>query len=388
MARFHSEMEWVCPKCAKHPVFGTGDASTFSFEDPTQLEKHILASHPGIDHSELGLLIDAGKRTVGIQKARCPLCKAGLATLEKGEDEEDEDLTQFSASGQEVGLVQLEEDDHIGTHIHEFALHSFPSPDEAKPARSEVSLSHSSPSTREEITFRRSQDWNELPDEQIPMYSRSDIVEIFEDIKREPLSAWMLGLIRAGHRVNDMVNRFTSIELKFRRSNEKLDLDDFAFSLNGSRSLFFQLMVFPQYPNDESQQEELFDDLDRHQEHLESMLENAMAPGPRSPYLEPQDPPLLVRRPYVEEPQAPPQLVIGSLWKEAADSLRARDRVKLDNLMKQDHLAADWSPKGQEGISLPDGHGEDSHVKGIDVILSRATRLQKEDEGATWKHVS
>ena len=94
--------------------------------------KNTFLSHPDMDHSELDLLVDAGKRTVGIQKVRCPLCRAGLVTLEKDEDEEDDSGSiQPASSSKEVGLVQLEEDDHIATHIHEFALHSFPSPDEA-----------------------------------------------------------------------------------------------------------------------------------------------------------------------------------------------------------------------------------------------------------------
>jgi hypothetical protein len=74
--------------------------------------------------------------------------------------------------------------------------------------------------------------------------------------------------------------------------------------------------------------------------------------------------------------QAPPQLVIGALWKEAADHLDREDREKLDRLIisKGEGQAADPSPEGQGGSSL-DGHGEDPSADDVSLIVSRAKRL-------------
>lgn len=125
MARFHSEVEWVCPLCAKQPLpDAADDVEAASFPDPSQLKDHILACHPAIkaaaDLTELELVVSAGQRTVGIRKVRCPLCRPGLVTSEEGIDG---CAVPHLAVGQMEGLVQLEEDQHVATHIHEFALH-------------------------------------------------------------------------------------------------------------------------------------------------------------------------------------------------------------------------------------------------------------------------
>jgi hypothetical protein len=209
--------------------------------------------------------------------ADAPLCRAGLVTLEKDQDEEDDSGSiQPASSSQEAGLVQLEEDDHIATHIHEFALHSFPSPDEATSEKSPASLSHSSPSTREEITFHGSQDLKTSPNEQNPRYSRSDIDGIFEDIKRELATRFVRweSSTRDHHRAND-IELFTAAESRFHYSKENVDLDAFALVLNESRVVISQLKDFFPDSSDESQYEELWDDLDRNQERLFSILNDA-----------------------------------------------------------------------------------------------------------------
>ena len=258
-----------------------------------------------MDHSELDLLVDAGKRTVGIQKVRCPLCRAGLVTLESGS-------IQPASSGQEVGLVQLEEDDHIATHIHEFALHSFPSPDEATSEKS--SLSCSSPSTREEITTQGPQDLKRSPNEQNLMYSRSDIDGIFEDIKRELATGFVRweSSARNHHRAND-TELFTEAESRFHYSKENIDLDAFALVLNESRVVISQLKDFFPDSSDESQYEELWDDLDRNQERLFSILDDPTASD------------------MAFESQSPHPIAYGSLysyyslWDTAYDALRKEE---------------------------------------------------------------
>ena len=140
MARFHSEMEWVCRKCAKDPDSGASGISILAFKEPTQLKQHLSASHPPVHPAELDLIVGASRSIIGIQKVECPLRRPGLVTLER---EDGEGTSRGSPplvpSSQEIGLVQLEKDEHIATHIHGFALHSFPLPDEVALESSGVS---------------------------------------------------------------------------------------------------------------------------------------------------------------------------------------------------------------------------------------------------------
>lgn len=131
MASFHSDMEWVCPKCAKDSNPGAGNASTFAFEKPKELENHIIVSHPTMDLSELDLLVEASRRVIGIKKVRCPLCRPGLVTSDTDDGEmATYGLSPLVSTDQAAGLVQLEKDEHIATHMHVFALYSLSWPDE------------------------------------------------------------------------------------------------------------------------------------------------------------------------------------------------------------------------------------------------------------------
>jgi hypothetical protein len=92
--------------------------------------------------------------------------------------------------------------------------------------------------------------------------------------------------------------------------------------------------------------------------------------------------------PQKQGKQVPPQLVIGALWKEAADGLSPEDRKKLDSLIISERKgqAVDASHKGHGGSS-PDGHGEYPSADHVSLIISRAKTLKEEDKKATWMPV-
>lgn len=82
-----------------------------------------------------------------------------------------------------------------------------------------------------------------------------------------------------------------------------------------------------------------------------------------------------------QEEQAQIQLGTGSLWEKAAKSLDPKDREKLDGLIKSrlEGQVEDASTKGQEGGSPADV---------VNLIVSKAEELKKEDNNATWRLVS
>ncbi|SCV50619.1 related to hsp70 protein [Fusarium fujikuroi] len=147
MARCHSAMEWVCIECSKHGPSTVENASIHSFKDSLDLKAHILSIHPEMDESEVDLMVHAGNRPVGIQRVACPLCRRGLVSNASGE--EDETAVHPESCVEEIGLVHLEEDEHIATHIHEFSLQAFPWPSETK--TQEMSISNSTASTRHDV---------------------------------------------------------------------------------------------------------------------------------------------------------------------------------------------------------------------------------------------
>jgi hypothetical protein len=79
--------------------------------------------------------------------------------------------------------------------------------------------------------------------------------------------------------------------------------------------------------------------------------------------------------------QAPPQLGVESLWKEAAESLDPGDRKKLDNLIQSKR-------EGQAAGLSPNGHREVPSADDVSLIISRAKRLKDKDQKATWRPVS
>ncbi|TRX88536.1 hypothetical protein FHL15_010575 [Xylaria flabelliformis] len=259
MATFHSEAEWVCYKCTKHPRSPKQDISVF-FQTSALLQEHFQASHPSLDPSEYGFLIDAGKRISGIQKVRCPLCRPGLVTFER--DEEDGDMTPPPSAGHEIGLIQLEEDEHIATHIHEFALHSFPSSEEDI-SESSKTPSHSCPSTRVEITFRGSQNLEAPNTGYSSLYSLSDITDMLDDLLGE-----IIILSNKLEQEHDMQRFNVIVRNLFHTSTVRLkdleDIDAFASALNESRAYISRLRdVHVGQDTEESLLDQLLDALGR-----------------------------------------------------------------------------------------------------------------------------
>ncbi|KAF5962661.1 Hsp70 chaperone protein [Fusarium bulbicola] len=142
MARHHSAMEWVCTECSKHGSSSVENASIHSFKDSLDLKAHILSLHPEMDEIEVDLMVHAGNRPVGIQRVACPLCRPGLVSNATGE--EDGTPARPGSRVEEIGLVHLEEDEHIATHVHGFSLQAFPWPRGTKNQdKSEMSISNS-----------------------------------------------------------------------------------------------------------------------------------------------------------------------------------------------------------------------------------------------------
>ncbi|KAI0184666.1 hypothetical protein EV127DRAFT_374469 [Xylaria flabelliformis] len=275
MATFHSETEWVCHKCTKYPGRPEQDVSVF-FQTSALLQEHFQASHPSLDPSEYGFLVDAGKRISGIQKARCPLCRPGLVTFEQ--DEEDDNMTPPPSAGHEIGLIQLEEDEHIATHIHEFALYSFPSPEE-EPSESSQTLSHSCPSTRVEVTFQGSQGLEAPNNGYSPLYSLSDITDMLDDLLGE-----IIILSNKQEQKHDMQRFNVIVRNLFHTSTVRLkDLEDigaFASALNESRAYISRLRdVHVGQDTEESLLDQLFDALDRSNKILQQVSEDAAKRG-------------------------------------------------------------------------------------------------------------
>ncbi|KAI0859102.1 hypothetical protein F4860DRAFT_277241 [Xylaria cubensis] len=269
MAAFHSETEWVCHKCTKNPGRLEQDVSAF-FQTSALLQEHFHASHPSLDPSEYSFLIDAGKRISGIQKVRCPLCRPGLVTFEQ--DEEDDDITLPPSAGHEIGLIQLEEDEHIATHIHEFALHSFPSSEE-EISESPQTLSHSCPSTRVEITFQNSQSLEAPNTGYSSLYSLSDITGMLDDLLGE-----IIILSNKQEQKHDMQRFNFIVRNLFHASTVRLkdleDIDAFASALNESRAYISRLGdVHVRQDTEESLLDQLFDALDRSNKVLQQVSE-------------------------------------------------------------------------------------------------------------------
>lgn len=234
MAKFHSEVEWVCPKCAQDG----------KFETAPELKSHIVDSHPPMDTSDLELVVEASRRVLGIQKTVCPLCRPGLVTLEMNDDEETcDDLPLYASKGQPLGLIQLEKDEHIATHIHEFALHSFPLESLG------VSSLNSLPSTREDIPWDSFQNTKGKSTDQEPWLSLNDVGEMIEDIVGK-LSRLRLSIETSADFAKKLAyiqHQFSLMQDACKASNlfkHGMDLGAFASTLNEGLQMVSQLEHF------------------------------------------------------------------------------------------------------------------------------------------------
>ncbi|KAK1243895.1 hypothetical protein MKX08_002033 [Trichoderma sp. CBMAI-0020] len=108
--------------------------------------------------------------------------RPGLVTLEKKDEEGIDAIASPSSISQEAGFIQLEEDEHIATHIHEFALQSLPDWQEATSEGSRVSLSQSSSRSSFQITFQGPEDQETSSSYQPSLHSRNDITHMLEDL--------------------------------------------------------------------------------------------------------------------------------------------------------------------------------------------------------------
>lgn len=182
MAKFHCEIGWACLECAKHSASSDQSNSVLPFQSSALLKEHILTSHPTLDPVELDLLVETGKQTLRIQRARCPLCRAGLVTLENDDEDGIDRIASLPSMNQEVGLIQLEEDEHIASHIHEFALQSLPYRQEVASEGSQLSFSESSSRSSFELTFQGPEDQETSSTDQPSMYSIGDVTSMLDDL--------------------------------------------------------------------------------------------------------------------------------------------------------------------------------------------------------------
>ncbi|KAG4295229.1 hypothetical protein FPRO06_01813 [Fusarium proliferatum] len=189
MARYHSVMEWVCTECSRKAPSTVENALIHSFEDSLSLEAHILSLHPEIDEYELDLMVHAGNRPAGIQRVACPLCRPGLVSDASGE--ENGALFRSENCVEEIGLVHLEEDEHIATHLHEFSLQAFPWPSETKTQdKPGMSISLSTASTRQEVIIPASGAANSTFEIENYLNNQAEVMGNLQDPRKEflPLS--------------------------------------------------------------------------------------------------------------------------------------------------------------------------------------------------------
>ncbi|RYP79807.1 hypothetical protein DL769_002752 [Monosporascus sp. CRB-8-3] len=76
--------------------------------------------------------------------------------------------------------------------------------------------------------------------------------------------------------------------------------------------------------------------------------------------------------------QNPPPL--RSLWEEAAGSLDAKDQGRLEDLIKS-------TRKGQAAELSVEGRGDSSFPDDVNLVVSRAKKLEEEDKKAAWRPV-
>ncbi|KAK2480384.1 hypothetical protein H9L39_07952 [Fusarium oxysporum f. sp. albedinis] len=264
LAKCHSTTEWVCVSCSKLQRSSGNGTSTVSFNDPMDLGKHISAFHQDVASDDTELLIQAGKLPAGIQRIACPLCRRGLVTNETNADG-NQGLVHSSNRVQEVGLRQLEEDEHIATHIHEFALHAFPWPNETKTEPDlDLLKSNSTASSRPEITFQASSHTIYFG-KKYGFYNPHEILEIVQTLRQE---LTLLDRSNLTGLLDWIVGEPESVI-------QSLDCDALAVVLNECRMTISQLQLSKNsHSRNETHEEELVHELQDQTEKLHSLFKN------------------------------------------------------------------------------------------------------------------
>ncbi|KAK1483651.1 protein kinase domain-containing protein [Colletotrichum tamarilloi] len=369
MARSHSEVEWVCLLCANHRL-PADDIQAASFTVPSELRDHILACHPATDANgsltELELVVSAGQRAVGIRKVRCPLCRPGLVTSEEGIDGS---VPSFLPAGREAGLVQLEEDQHIATHIHEFALHAFPSADgeelsEEATWRDSVP---SEPSTSVEINLERlRRPESSFQGQAFAYYTIENIQDAIEELNATCLRVQAPDWIQADSsvRLDVMAGRLNDLILSLQLAQGEVDLDDFAWKLNKCQVLFSQLSNLPDSVWEGPQVKELLEELDEEMQQLDSLCETGrqregqqLSPSPDLPF----------DRKQLSPNMNPTLTSIGSLQSALRDA-----EVEIRN--QRDAKKYKWIPISSIDEIL-EGHSIDVEDEVHGFIFKKAKRL-------------
>ncbi|KAI8397247.1 hypothetical protein FOFC_20519 [Fusarium oxysporum] len=256
---------YVCifEDCESPDKIGNG-TSTVSFNDPMDLGKHISAFHKDVASDDTELLIQAGKLPAGIQRIACPLCRRGLVTNVTNADG-NQGLVHSSNRVQEVGLRQLEEDEHIATHIHEFALHAFPWPNETKTEPDlDLLKSNSTASSRPEITFQASSHTMYFGKE-YGFYNPHEILEIVQTLRQE------LTLLDR----SSLTGLLDWIVCEPESVIQRLDCEALAVVLNECQMTISQLQLSKNsHSRNETHEEELVHELQEQTEKLHSLFKN------------------------------------------------------------------------------------------------------------------
>ncbi|KAJ3474275.1 hypothetical protein NLG97_g9917 [Lecanicillium saksenae] len=111
----HADRAWFCPQCPSRSDSTTVVTFDASFSERSALHEHISAYHSISDSSELELLADGCRRVTGIPETRCPLCPPRGFAWDVCENE-------FLIPTKASDFVRLENDEHVATHLRQFAL--------------------------------------------------------------------------------------------------------------------------------------------------------------------------------------------------------------------------------------------------------------------------
>ncbi|KAM0452282.1 hypothetical protein ACHAO4_005492 [Trichoderma viride] len=206
---------------------------------------------------------------------------AGLVTLENDDEDGIDGIASLPSMNQEVGLIQLEEDEHIASHIHEFALQSLPYRQEVASEGSQLSFSESSSRSSFELTFQGPEDQETSSTDQPSMYSIDDVTSMLDDLcdslrplysEQDFLNQHPIGILDLIWAYNARLNGGIKMLKRGRGCLQGEDIDAFAVALNGTRVTVSQLRHLTADDNiEESLRSQLMHNLD----HSSQLLQRA-----------------------------------------------------------------------------------------------------------------